>query len=566
MSPRLAPLLLALAAAFAAAPVAAAGRAEARAAAEQRDWAQALPLYVQLVAAHGDDVDLLIEAARVHGFADRNAEAAALYRRALAQAPQRRADIVPSLAWQSLWSGRAAEAAALFAELVPGTAGATRAALLDGLGQARQAGGDAAGAVAAFTEAQALAPDDVRLQRRLATARLWSGDEAGAVRELETLARRFPADRDLAWALANARNFAGAPRAALAGFLAQPAPVHPGERADLARAWWWAGYEDRAWPLLAEPTDAESAWLRDWRIGRELRPFGYAGFEASEDKDELDTRAWTVGGGWHPAPGATVDLQTRRLTLDDANGDPAANQVAASLRWRVGEPGSPAGTWWPSIALRAANFDGWHPVLPTLRLTGVPADHWRVDAQAARELVEAPRAVANRVTVDSLALGVDFRPTGPWSYAGSGAVQRFDDGTTRLRLRGRAERTLPLRGLSAGVEANFIERSAGDDDVDRGYWNPDRYHEARAYLALAREWRPVDLQLRLGLGVARETDSAGNRSTAHPNFWELAVGWDLAPSARLRLATGGSGQRMATGESGSGYWRRYLTLGLETWY
>lgn len=565
MSARLAPLVLALAAVFAAAPAAAAGRAEARAAADQRDWAQALPLYAQLVEAHGDDVDLLIEAARVNGFADRNAEAAALYRRALALAPARRADILPSLAWQSLWSGRPAEAEALFAELLPPSEGAARAALLDGLGQARQAAGDAAGAASAFAEALALTPEDARLQRRLATARLWSGDEAGAVRELEALARRFPADRDIAWTLANARNFAGASRAALAGFRALPAPVHPGERTDLARAWWWAGYEDRAWPLLAEPTDADSAWLRDWRIGRELRPFGYASFEASEDKDELDTRAWTVGAGWHPAPGATLDFQARRLTLDDANGDPAANQIAASLRWRIGEPDSPSGTWWPSVALRAAHFGGWNPLLPTLRLAGVPADHWRVDLQAGRELVEAPRAIANEVTLNSLALGVDHRPTGPWSYAASTAVQRFDDGTTRWRLRGRAERTLPLRGLAAGVEASAIQRSRGDDDVDRGYWNPDRYQELRTYLAWSREWRPVDLQLRSGLGIAHETDTAGNRSTAHPNFWELALGWDLTPSARLRLAMGGSGQRMATGDSASGYWRRYLTLGLDVW-
>ncbi|MBZ8141094.1 hypothetical protein CLD22_14420 [Rubrivivax gelatinosus] len=565
MSPRLALPVLALAAALACAPAAAAGRAEARAAAEQRDWAQALPLYAQLVAAHGDDVDLLIEAARVNGFADRNAEAAALYRRALVLAPARRADILPSLAWQSLWSGQADQAQALFTELLPGTEGAARAALLDGQGQVRQALGDAPGAAAAFAAALALAPEDARLQRRLATALLWSGDEAGAVRELEALARRFPADRDIAWALANARNFAGASRAALAGFRALPAPVHPGERADLARAWWWAGYEDRAWPLLAEPADADSAWLRDWRIGRELRPFGYATFEASEDKDELDARAWTVGGGWHPAPGATVDLQARRLTLDDANGDPAANQFAASLRWRLGEPDSAWGTWWPSVALRSASFGGWNPVLPTLRLVGVPADHWRVDTQVSRELVEAPRAVANRVTLESLALGLDHRPTGPWSYAGSGALQRFDDGTTRLRLRARVERTLPPRGLSAGFEASAIERSTGDDDVDRGYWNPDRYREARAYLSLAREWRPLDLQLRAGLGIAHETDTAGNRSTAHPNFWELALGWDLDPSVRLRLAMGGSGQRMATGDSASGYWRRYLTLALEVW-
>lgn len=544
-------------------------RAEARAAAERRDWGVALPRFVQLVARHGDDVDLLVEAAQVHGHADRNAEAAQLYRRALALAPARRADIAMPLAWQALWGGAPAEAEALFAEGAATRQGRARAELLDGLGQARQAQGRQAGALAAFREAHALTPDVARLHRRYAMSLLWNGDEAGAIRELLALLARAPGDRDLAWALANARNFNGQHRAALRGFLAQAAPVHPGERADLARAWRWAGYEERAAPLLADPTDGESAWLRDWRVRRELRPYAYATVERAEDRDDLFADAAVVGAGWHPAPGATVDLQLRRLRLDDPSGRPGATQAQALLRWRVGEPGSPWGTWWPTVSVKASHFAGWNPVTPSLRVRGAPDDGWRIDAEATRELVEAPRAVANRVHVDVLAAGVERRPGPLWLLSGSAALLRFDDGSTRARIGGRIEHRVWARPrVAVGIEGMAFERIDGRAPVDRGYWNPQRYAEARAYAALTHEFRPFDLQLRIGLGTARETDAVGNRSSGRPHLWELGLGWDVSPDLRLGLAAGGSGQGLgvSAGGGGAGYWRRYLNLSATAWF
>jgi len=561
---------LAAAAAAQAQPPTAELRAQARAATDRRDWPAALQRYEQLLQRHGDDVDLLIEAARVQGFADRNAQAAALYRRALALAPARRGDIVPSLAWQSLWGGAPAEAATLFEELARPAPAAGRADALDGLGQARQALGDQAGALAAFRQAHALAPGATRLHRRLAMSLLWNGQEAAAIRELQALAAAAPADRDLGWALANARNFDGRHREALRDFARWSAPVQAGERADLARAWRWAGYPDRAWPLLADPTDAESAWLRDWRVQRERAPYGYATIERSEDRDALQADAQVVGAGWHPAPGATVDLQLRRLRLDDPAGQPRATQWQGSLGWRIGEPDSLWGSFWPTLALRVSDFPGWRPVTPLARLRWLPADRWRVDAEAARELVEAPRAVAQRVSVDVVSAGAEHRPDSAWLLAGAAAVLRFDDGSTRARASGRIERRVLARPrVVVGAEGSAFERIDGGGAIDRGYWNPQRYGEARAYVALTHEWRPFDLQLRLGAGRSLEVDAAGNRSHGSPHLWELGLGWDLTPGLRLRLAAGGSGQGLglnAGAGGGAGYWRRYLSLGADVWF
>ena len=93
-----------------------------------------------------------------------------------------------------------------------------------------------------------------------------------------------------------------------------------GERVDLARAWRWAGYEDRGAPLLAGLDDADATWLRDWRVRRELSPFGSLATDHAEDRDALIARAVVVGAGWHPVPGATVEFKSRRLSLSDPSG------------------------------------------------------------------------------------------------------------------------------------------------------------------------------------------------------------------------------------------------------
>jgi hypothetical protein len=157
-----------------------------------------------------------------------------------------------------------------------------------------------------------------------------------------------------------------------------------------------------------------------------------------------------------------------------------------------------------------------------------------VDGEATRELVEAPRAIAHRVRVDVLSAAIESRSDPLWLVAGSTALLRFDDGSTRVRAGGRLERRVLARPrIALGVEAMAFERVAGDRDVDRGYWNPRRYAEARAYAALTHEFRPFDLQARVGFGRASETDLAGQRShwagTSRPN---CACAWPRVDPAR----------------------------------
>lgn len=477
-------------------------RAKARAATDRRDFAVALPLYERLVSHQAADADILIEAARVFGWADRNARAAELYRRALVVAPARRADIVPSLAWQTLWSDGATAALPLFAE-------------------------------------------------------------AAALR---------PGDRTLGWALGQTLNSAGRHREALVQFRRWSPPVGEDERLDLARAWRWAGYEDRAWPLLRDATAAESVWLRDFRLARDVAPYAFGSTEATEDRDTLRTQGFSLGAGLSPIAGAVLELGGRRVALDDDFGAVTATSFEATGRMRLGEPDSPAGSWWPQLTVRSHRVGSWQPVTSLARVKWVPADHWRVDAERARELIETPRALANRVTVDITSLGGDWRRDERLTVSGSAARLRFDDGTVRERLFARGEWAVITRPrLTVAAEWSRLERTRdgapGSDS--RGYWNPRRYDEIRLVAGVAWEQRPWELQARAGVARSREVDGAGNASRGSPNLWEIAAGWDASADWRLRAAAGGSGQSLglgSSGQSGARYWRRWAQVSLHGWF
>jgi thioredoxin-like negative regulator of GroEL len=545
---------------------AAPGLAEARDAAQRRDFATALPLFRQLLDQAPGDADLLVEAARVHGFADRNAEAAAHYRQAIAVAPRRRDGLLASLAWQTLWGGDPRAALLLFDELAADPT--RRADALDGQGQAHMALDAPAAAVTAFRAALALQPQSPALQRRLARALLWADQPEAAAAELQALMARQPGDREAAWALADALNSAGLHRQALRTFATQPPPVTPAQRLDLARAWYWAGYSDRALPLLAGQDDPDAAWLRDHRVAREEHPYVYAGLEHAIDSDRMEAVTLVAGGGWRLGPGTTLDLRARRLSLRDASGSPTGQDLQVLYRWRIGDPAAGTGTWWPAVALRASRLDGDTALGGLARVTWIPHDLWRVDAEWGRERINTPRAVAAGVHADSLSLGADHQATPRWLLAASAASVRFDDGNHRLRLAGRAEYLLLARPRwTAGVEAAGFRSSdpTSAGVPDRGYWNPARYQEARAFTAWRWEHRPWDLAARLGLGISRETDGFGNRSTGHPSQWQLEIGLDVSPGWRASALVAGSGSGLGLGNGGAGYWRRSVGITLIGW-
>lgn len=554
----------------------------AREHADRREFAIALEIYQRLLTQESDNSDLLIEVARVLGFADRNAESAQMYRRVLQIAPQRRADVRRSLAWQTLWTGDAADAGqaeALFLESLPvdpDPADAWR-----GIGEARQQRNDLSGAILAYEELLRLAPAAPGIERRRAQLLVWQGRHQEGIDAFEALVQRDPADRLSRIGLARALNDAGRHRQAIARFRQiDDGALGIDDRFSRARALQWAGFPELADREMLGIDTPDAQWVHRYQTSRELASRWFVEINGSTDRDRLDARTMIAGSSLPLRYPVVVGASVRRVRFDESYGRVRGARLQVDASTRVGTPESAHGVFWPSLSIAwneythrraaaGAHATRWHPVTGGFRVHWLPTDLLRVDAELGRETVETPKAVEEQVVIDIASLGFEWRPAPAWSLAASLAHFRFDDGNERNRLYLRAERTiLPSPRVRIGLEAQRFVSSdpIGPSTPWRGYWSPERYGEARVFISWSRDWQDWQFEARAGLGTAREKDGWGNRSSGRPNLWELVAVHDLSPTLQLQARIGGSGSGMGVGAGGSGYWRRYAGVSLTGWF
>ncbi|GEM_PF-1215538 len=169
--------------------------AQARALVSQRHYARALAIYRALLKKTPDDANLLIETARVYGWNDQNGRSAALYERVLKVAPDRRADVLPSLPWQLLWAKQPHRAVHYFREYLAQHPGDIKARL--GYAQALAAAGDSAAALKAYRKVLASEPNNARARLGVARALVRAHDYAPALAQYRTLLAAKPDDADL---------------------------------------------------------------------------------------------------------------------------------------------------------------------------------------------------------------------------------------------------------------------------------------------------------------------------------------------------------------------------------
>ena len=551
---------------------------QAREKVDARQYTQALPIYEALLRAQPANTDLLIETARVYGFADRHKEAIATYRRVIEVDPARLKDVAASLAWQTLWSGDAATALSLFEQARGFTSDPKQQAeLWRGSGEACVQTGDNACALDAYRNALALTPGDRDLQRRIATVLLWMDEYAQAEAAWRQLLAEDPTDRRAQAGLARTVNAAGRHNEAIRLYQ----QIDDGSDADLrldhARAVRWAGYDAAAFPLLNGRSDWPGVFLRDWRTDREQRSYVWSGIDYSVDSDQLDIMAVAAGAGTLLKPGLLLEGSYRFARLDSPQGNVSANRVQATLRGLIGTPGeTPPGLIVPSLTLALNDYAGWTPVTGYASVRWLPQDLVRFTADVGREVVETPQAIGNRITVDVAAVGVEYRLPPRWATGGNLSVLRFSDDNTRLRVYGHLDYTTRFNPkVVVGVEgaafndsnpASFAPVLPPGTLPPAGYWNPKDYVEGRVFAGIWHERDDWDAYARVALGLSRETDGDGVSSTGHPNLLEAGIGHDVAPGLRWRLYAGGSGSSFAVGNGGTGYWRRYIGFVLQAWF
>jgi thioredoxin-like negative regulator of GroEL len=516
--------------------------ANARELTTQRDYAGAIAAFDRLHAASPDDADLAIERARVLGYADRNAAAAAAYGEVATRHPGRRGDVVPSWAWQTLWAGQA----------------------------------DAA--VTLFREALAATPDDGALRVGLAQALLWSGQEPSAVTEFDRVLAANPGARDAAAGRALALNYSGKPLAASRAYATLLPTNDAGVQLQAARAYYWAGFPDRAEPLLAATPLPEAQHLRDFRVRREISQcFASAGVDHSNDADDLDVTSMAATGGWRLPGGGTFEGSWRSTTLEgpDTSVWPSgrhrvhADQALVAWSGRVGAPESSHGVLWPMLALGGRDVDGWSTFSWKGRLRYVLDDVWSFNAYAGNGVPETIGAARNRIDYTEVTLGAEARPAPRWRAAGNVTQVAYDRGNDRSQASGTVEYlAVPRRQLRLGLDALHFRNSqpAGPGQPSLGYWNPETYGEARVYASLGGERGPLAWDARASAGWMRERDGWGT-TTSDPTFAVTGtVAYDFSPRLQLRAYAGGSRSGAGIGSGGSGYYRTYVGVNLTGYF
>jgi tetratricopeptide (TPR) repeat protein len=529
---------------------------QARALVDQKRYAEAIAVYETLLAAQPGQADLLIEAARVHAWADRHPTAARLYKQAIDAAPHRRHDVLLSLAWQLAWGGHHNEAIPLFREVAQHVP-AQKTEALHGLAESLVASKQFVPALETYRQLAA-DPNDLRARKGEARILLWLERYDEAILRYRAILDTQPGDKEALIGLARALNYSGRHFEAATVYAAaieSDDTLARDTRTERATALRWAGLEDAALTTLGDAPGRDAVSLRS-RLGQETASHLRAEFETSWDSDDLDINA--LGLGWQQRFGAGrwLDVSARGARIEQHGSQIDGRQLLVKGGSRLGTVDE--GLFWPALTVGMRDYDGWQTAAWKLQGRWLPADFWRIDLEAGNDVVETVAALRNEVTLNQVSASTDWLFAPRWRATLGGALLRFDDDNQRTRVIGRVEHVMTIAQprLVVGVEGMGFRDS--DPAIDRGYYNPETYRELKALARVEHEAAGWLLEARLALGMLWETpgDSSGLYA------WELVAARDLAPMLRLRLYAGGSDSSSFLQGTGSGYTRNYLGASL----
>lgn len=217
-----------------------------------------------------------------------------------------------------------------------------------------------------------------------------------------------------------------------------------------------------------------------------------------------------------------VAVQTTRFSQDDWH------RAAGGLvgLWRDQDPATLAGIDAEAGVMRVA---GHTRAIGDVTWSLRPAQNTGVEVIGAGDVVGTRKAIERGIAYGFVGASVERTFAERFTAIGLAAYQPFTDGNDRVHLRGRL---IFVVAPDAGVnlQLRYRQYESGKHDVDGAYFNPDRYRQWQAAVAVRR--RIAGWMLSGSFGAGRETIDG---TDTHPvRVAELRVEGDVA--ARTRLA------------------------------
>jgi hypothetical protein len=178
-----------------------------------------------------------------------------------------------------------------------------------------------------------------------------------------------------------------------------------------------------------------------------------------------------------------------------------------------------------------------------------PKEHTGIELIASGDLVETRRALDRGTAYTFAGVSAEQQLSERFTVIGLAGYQRFTDGNARVHLRGRLIWLLvPEHGITAQLRWRRYDTS--QLDVDGAYFNPGRYQDWQAGLAMRKRYAGWLWSGMLAAGRER-IDGNGQQTT---KLAELRAEGTLA--GNIRLAVHGSYNRSAGVGGANGYWVR----------
>lgn len=538
-------------------PLHAASLDEARRLTDTRNYPAAIDQFNALLGETPDNTDLLIEAARVNGWADRNVEASRLYQEALRADHRRLQDIRGSLAWQLHWSGQSERALPYFRdELI---AKPDDREIRHGMAEALVAMNRLPEALQVYREQGTRFPHDQKAIKGEARVLMWLDRHEEARAAYESILDQSPGDREARLGLARIANLSGQHQSAarqLKNLLREGGDDQV--RLELARALRWSGDDFASLDTLDAVKGDEADELR-LQMQNSLKHHVEVNAEFSNDSDDLDIHAYTVRLGLHAGEKSGFHFIVRHAQLEQNSDELDGSTWLIGYDTVLGEAGGKYGLVFPSLYLGLRDYVNWNSLAWTGRLKWLPADDWRWDFEAGNSLIENIQSIRNHVRFDYLSGGFDYRFSPPWVASLGLMAGKFDDGNRRTRLNGRIE----YKFNSSPTVVMGLE-GMGFQDSDpplpgRGYWSPDSYREFKLAASVEGKMSGWDYHFKAALGkLWEEPGGSNNLYLLEGSILRSIDDWGV-----LRIYGGYSDSAALTQGSGGGYSRGYYGITLD---